>query len=132
MSIALQKIERHWTAIRPLFLIRDEEEYDQATAVLNDLIDIVGSNEDHILAELMELLGSRIGEYEEKNYPIPEANGADVLHFLMAEHALKQADLREIGSQGVVSEILNGKRELNARQIKSLATRFQVSPAVFF
>lgn len=132
MNIALQEIEQHWTAIRPLFLIRNEEEYDQATAVLNNLIDIVGSNENHILAELMELLGSRITEYEEENYPIPEASGAEVLHFLMAEHALKQADLREIGSQGVVSEILNGKRDLNARQIKSLADRFQVSPAVFF
>jgi HTH-type transcriptional regulator/antitoxin HigA len=31
----------------------------------------------------------------------------------------------------VVSEILNGKRELNARQIRALAERFHVSPAVF-
>jgi len=37
----------------------------------------------------------------------------------------------EIGSQGVVSEILNGKRELNVRQIRELANRFHVSPAVF-
>ena len=37
----------------------------------------------------------------------------------------------EIGSQGVVSEVLTGKRELNARQIKRLAKRFNVSPAVF-
>ena len=50
----------------------------------------------------------------------------------MDEHHLKQADLPEIGSQGVVSEILNGKRELNVRQIQALADRFHVSPAVFF
>lgn len=113
-------------------VLQEVGKYNQATAVLDDLIDVVGSNEDYILAELMELLGSRIREYEEVAYPIPAASGAEILHFLMAEHALKQADLREIGSQGVVSEILNGKRELNTRQIKSLATRFQVSPAVFF
>lgn len=83
MSITLQEIERHWTAIRPLFLIRDEEEYDQAVAVLNDLIDLVGSNEDHILAELMELLGSRIGAYEEENYPIPAVSGATVSRYAL-------------------------------------------------
>jgi HTH-type transcriptional regulator/antitoxin HigA len=49
----------------------------------------------------------------------------------MDEHGLKQGDLSEISSQGVVSEILKGKRELNVRQIKALSRRFNVSPAVF-
>ncbi|MEK7734183.1 MAG: transcriptional regulator, partial [Pseudomonadota bacterium] len=53
-----------------------------------------------------------------------------VLKFLMQQHDLLQTDLPEIGSQGVVSEVLAGKRELNARQIKRLAMRFGVSPAV--
>ena len=42
-----------------------------------------------------------------------------------------QKDLFEIGSQGVVSEILNGKRELNIRQIRILAQKFNISPSVF-
>jgi HTH-type transcriptional regulator/antitoxin HigA len=58
-------------------------------------------------------------------------NGAEVLQYLMEEHSLRQSDLPEVGSQGVVSEILNGKRELNVRQIRELAQRFHVSPAVF-
>ena len=62
---------------------------------------------------------------------MPEATGAEVLQHLMEEHDLRQSDLPEIGSQGVVSEIISGKRELNVRQIKELAQRFQVSPAVF-
>jgi hypothetical protein len=37
----------------------------------------------------------------------------------------------EIGSQGVVSEILNGKRQLNTRQVRALNQWFGVSPAVF-
>jgi HTH-type transcriptional regulator/antitoxin HigA len=50
----------------------------------------------------------------------------------MEQHDLRQSDLRkEIGSQGVVSEILSGNRELNTRQIRALAKRFSVSPAVF-
>ena len=49
----------------------------------------------------------------------------------MDEHGLTQSDLPEVGSQGVVSEIIHGKRDLNVRQIRALATRFKVSPSVF-
>jgi HTH-type transcriptional regulator/antitoxin HigA len=49
----------------------------------------------------------------------------------MEERGLKQSDLSEIGTQGVISEILSGKRQLNVRQIKMLSKRFKVSPAVF-
>jgi HTH-type transcriptional regulator/antitoxin HigA len=49
----------------------------------------------------------------------------------MEQHGLRQADLPEIGSQGVVSEILSGRRELNLRQIRALSERFGVSPATF-
>jgi HTH-type transcriptional regulator/antitoxin HigA len=47
------------------------------------------------------------------------------------DNELCQSDLPEIGSQGVVSEILNGKRELNVQQIREMARRFHVPPAVF-
>jgi len=47
------------------------------------------------------------------------------------EHGLKQSDLPEIGSQGVVSEIISGKRQLNVCQLKLLGERFKVSPVVF-
>jgi HTH-type transcriptional regulator / antitoxin HigA len=50
----------------------------------------------------------------------------------MEQHGLKQVDLKaELGSQGVVSEILNGKREINARQARALARRFGVMPMAF-
>jgi HTH-type transcriptional regulator / antitoxin HigA len=49
----------------------------------------------------------------------------------MEEHDLKQSDLKELGSQGIVSEILSGQRRLNVRQIKALSKRFNVSPATF-
>ncbi len=62
---------------------------------------------------------------------MPEYGGADLLRFFMEEHRLSQSDLAEVGSQGVVSEILNGKRDLNIRQIRALSKRFGVSPSVF-
>ena len=51
---------------------------------------------------------------------------------LLTNTGLGQGDLKnEIGSQGVVSEILNGKRQLNLSHIKKLALRFGVKPATF-
>jgi putative endonuclease len=36
------------------------------------------------------------------------------------------------GSEGIVSEVLHKKRELNKKHIEKLSVRFHVSPAVFF
>ena len=130
MMIA-QDIYPHWAVISPILSIRNEDEYDQAIARLNQLLDEVGPDETHPLYELLDTLGTIIHAYEETHYLIPESSGAEVLRYLMEEHELRQSDLPEIGSQGVVSEILNGKRELNVRQIRALAERFGVSTAVF-
>jgi HTH-type transcriptional regulator/antitoxin HigA len=44
----------------------------------------------------------------------------------MDQYELAQSDLSELGSQGIVSEILNGKRNINLRQIKALSQRFNI------
>jgi HTH-type transcriptional regulator/antitoxin HigA len=49
----------------------------------------------------------------------------------MKEYELKQKDLSELGSQGVVSEILNRQRDLNLRQVKALSERFKVPATAF-
>lgn len=131
MTLLTNELQTHWANIAPLLSIRNEREYNAAVKRLNALLDEIGDNEKHPLYGLMDTLGSLITLYEEEYYPIPEATGAEVLRFLMDEHGLAQSDLPEIGSQGVVSEIMNGKRDLNIRQIRGLAKRFKVSPAVF-
>jgi len=45
---------------------------------------------------------------------------------------MSQGDLPEVGSQGVVSEILRGKRDLNVRQIENLSRRFHLPAGAFF
>lgn len=92
----------------------------------------MGTNESHPLYGLLDTLGTLIHVHEEKHMPIDNCSGVEALLYLMEEHELTQSDLSEIGTQGVVSEILSGKRQLNVRQIKLLAERFGVSPAVFF
>ena len=117
--------------VQPLFSIRNENEYDKAIATLNSLIDEVGTNEQHPLYELLDILGTVIYAYEEKYHPIPECNGVEVLKFLMEEHQLEPADLPNLGSPDLVLEILNGERDMTVTHIRTLAERFQVSPAVF-
>jgi HTH-type transcriptional regulator/antitoxin HigA len=131
MTVFTKEIQGHWKSIQPLLAIRNEREYDAAIRRLNQLLDQVGANIRHPLYGLLDTLGTLISAYEADHLPIPKATGMDVLRYLIEEHGLTQADLPEIGSQGVVSEVLNGKRELNVRQIRALAERFHVSPAAF-
>jgi HTH-type transcriptional regulator/antitoxin HigA len=131
MTLVNKELQVHWTNIAPLLSVRNEREYTAAVKRLNELLDEIGDNEKHPLYSLLDTLGTLIHAYEEEHYPIPDVSGAEVLRFLMDEHGLTQSDLPEVGSQGIVSEILNGKRELNIRQVRSLAERFKVSSSVF-
>lgn len=132
LSSELKNIEKLWPSVAEVLSVpHNKRDYLNLCNTLDELIDEVGNNEKHPLATLMETIGLLIAKYEEEKYPIKESNGIEILKWLMHEHGLKQADLSEIGSQGVVSEILTGKRELNIRQIKLLAKIFSVSPSVF-
>lgn len=131
MTVLASEVQDHWTAIRPILTLRDETDYDRAVATLNELLDEIGTDERHPLYDLLDTLGTVIAAYEAEHRELSLPDGRDVLAYLMEEHNLRQSDLPEVGSQGIVSEILNGKRELNVRQIRALAARFGVSPAVF-
>jgi HTH-type transcriptional regulator / antitoxin HigA len=131
MTAIAPELKRQWKAIAPYLTISNEQEYDAAVARLNALLDEVGDDESDPLYGLLDTLGILIETYDNKHYPLPDCNGIDALIYLIEEHSLSQSDLPEIGSQGVVSEILNGKRKLNVRQIQALAERFKVSPATF-
>ena len=95
------------------------------------LLNEAGSNEKHPAMGLVDIIGDLIKDFEAVQHPLPEVAGVQALRFLMEQHGLEQSDLREIGSQGVVSEILNGKRDLNLRQIRALSKRFGISTATF-
>ena len=132
---AAEALTRHFRAISkhvPLRPIRTAADYDSAVASLNGLLDAGVADETHPLADLVATLGELIGDYDAVHYPGIDVAPNEMLRFLMNQHGLKQTDLAaEIGSQGVVSEILNGKRELNLRQMRDLARRFAVPVAAF-
>ena len=132
--INMQKILPAWEQFRTatdISTIRDEAHYTRMTQMLESLLDEAGGDEHHPIMGLVDIVGDLIEDYETEQHPLPETNGIDALKFLMEQHGLKQGDLQEIGSQGVVSEILAGKRELNVRQVRALSQRFGVSTATF-
>ena len=132
MNTQLREIASVWPNIQSVFSVpHNEKDYNNLVNFLDGLIDEVGNNESHPLSSLMETIGSLIEAYESQNYPDTEGDPINALKTLMEEHGLKQSDLPEIGSQGVVSEIISGKRQLNLRQVKLLSERFKVSPGVF-
>lgn len=133
----LNKLIPAWKGLRssvPFFgPIRNEQDYKCMQELMDELLSLVGDDEDHPLADLLDVLGMLVAQYEDENTPElgRHSKPADVLKFLMQQHGLKQSDLREIGTQGVVSEILSGDRQINARQAKALGKRFGVSAIVF-
>jgi len=127
----LSDISAHWVALHEALGVgapmTSEAQYEQALSLVDTLMEDAAALETSPLAGLVTLLADRIREYEARVHPWPGASTpATMLAFLMAQHGLRQSDLPEIGSQGVVSEVLSGKRQLNLRQVQALAQRFGV------
>ena len=122
----------HWPHVAPLLQpARTETEYEALVEALDAVLDAGGADESHPMARLADYLGDLVAEWETRDTMPDSASPLEVLRFLMAQHGLKQVNLPEIGSQGVVSEVLHGKRTLNLRQARALAERFGVSAQIF-
>lgn len=81
---------------------------------------------------LLELLIILIEKFEEASYPEPNVEPDRMLLHLMEARNMKQEELvGVIGSRGVVSEIVNGKRSISKAQAKALGQLFHVSPILF-
>lgn len=136
-NVNLDRLVPAWKGLRkstPFFgPVRNERDYARMQALLDELLEEVGDDENHPLADFLDIVGLLIAQYDQENARrIEPASPQEVLKFLIDQHGLKQSDLRkEIGTQGVVSEVLAGTRKINVRQAKALAQRFGVSPAVF-
>lgn len=126
-----------WTAFQGALPVRigaihNEVEYERVVTFMNSLLDVVGDDEEHALADMLDLVGQLVQDYEASRHALRDAAPNEVLRFLLDQHQLKQTDLAaEVGGQSVVSAILNGKRAINVRQAKALAARFGVAITAF-
>ena len=132
MIAELERLSVAWTQMSEVLSVpHTEAEYLRISSLLDLVVDEVGEHDSHPLASLMETLGTLIDGYEREHVVELPASPVAVLRLLMDEHGLTQSDLPELGSQGVVSEILRGRRQINVRQVRALSARFGVSPAAF-
>jgi HTH-type transcriptional regulator/antitoxin HigA len=116
--------------------IRDEDDYAQALALMDELIE---SYDEY--RPLIEVLSTSIAHWENSADEFVEFNarnsaldsGVAVLRALMDQHQLNTTDFQEeIGGKSMVSMILSGSRQLNKEHIVALSRRFKISPALFF
>ncbi len=110
--------------------IKSDEELDQTVAVIDELLDRPSLSLEE--SDYLNVLGTLVYDYEQKTEPVPDLNGVELLKVLIVERGLLQKDLVPIfKTESIVSDILNGKRQLTVRHIQELAQFFKLSPAVF-
>ena len=70
MAADVQTAQDVWPMLAPVvFVPHAEGEYQRLVAVLDDLIDVVGEDENHPSASLMEVIGMLIEKYEDEHVP---------------------------------------------------------------
>ncbi len=113
-------------------VIRNEADNERFIAALENL-DRRGARMSAAERRLAELLTLLIEDFEEKHYALRPAAPENIVKELMLSNNLRQKDLLDIfRTPSIVSEVLNGKRNLTTEHIRRLSQRFHVSPEVFF
>lgn len=111
--------------------IKDDGELEATQAIIDRLLDRERLSPEE--SDYLNVLGALVFEYEQTQTPIPDIYGVELLKVLIDERQLRQKDLLPIfKTESIVSDILNGKRQLTVRHIQELAEFFNLSPAVFF
>jgi HTH-type transcriptional regulator / antitoxin HigA len=112
-------------------IIRTEEENEKALMIVEKLMHQQHRSPEE--DELYDLLITLIEKFEQEYYaPGDGSIPHSMLLFLMEQRDIKQSDLvGVIGYKGIVSEVVNGKREISKTQAKALGDFFQVDPGMF-
>jgi HTH-type transcriptional regulator/antitoxin HigA len=130
----IKEISQAWTSFRKLVgvtSVRTENDYKRARAIIDALLDIVGDDGEHPLADMLDYFADQVEKYEDEHFPIPSASPREILSFLMEQHGLKQEDLSDCAPQSRISDILAGRRSISKQVAKRLATRFHVHADLF-
>lgn len=116
----------------PLRPIRSEGQMRQARGLLDRYVgrdDLTPGERDYVAA-----LAHFAGDYERDfvTRKLRRLRPVDLLKHLMKENGMNTSDLGAvIGSRGLASEVVNGKRGLSKTLIGRLARRFSVDPSLF-
>jgi HTH-type transcriptional regulator/antitoxin HigA len=111
-------------------VIHNDAELEAYTDALFQLTALENPSCDEV--EAIELLTLLVERYEREHYPIPAADPASVVRFLIEQQNLTQRDLiPQFGSESAVSMFLAGKRNLTLAQVRKLSSRFKLPADAF-
>ena len=111
-------------------VIHDDAELEVYTDALLQLTALESPSRFEL--EAIELLTLLVERYEREHYPIPAADPASVVRFLIEKQNLTQRDLiPQFGSESAVSMFLAGHRNLTIEQVRKLSARFKLPADVF-
>jgi HTH-type transcriptional regulator / antitoxin HigA len=112
-------------AIRP---VRTEEDYKKA---LGEIDRLWGSPQDTPEGDELDIWLALVDVYEKKHYDFPLPDPVEAIEFHMERLGLTPADLQQyIGSRSRVWEVLNRKRPLSLRMIRSLEKGLEIPAAI--
>ena len=98
--------------------IKTEDDYDKALARVDELW---GAEMETPQGDEFEVWITLIEAYENKYHSIDAPDPISALKYYMEQKQLKRSDLsRYFGSKSLVSDVLNGKKNLTLKMIKAL------------
>jgi HTH-type transcriptional regulator/antitoxin HigA len=111
-------------------VITTEEENERALEIAEKLMMVQNRTPEQ--SALLKLLVILIEKFEDDHYQLNAATPQSILQHLMEARGIRQEDLiGVIGSRGVVSEVVDGKRSISKKQAKALGEFFHISPELF-
>lgn len=105
-------------------ILKTEKDYEKALSRLDEIFDAPTNAKEGDEAELLVLL---IEKYEDEHYPIGPPDPIEAIKFRMEQMGMKKKDLAEVlGYKSRVTEILNRKRKLSLKMIRSLHEKLKI------
>jgi HTH-type transcriptional regulator / antitoxin HigA len=106
------------TIVKKVGFIETDREYRTALALADKLMEAKSGSQEEALLNVISIL---IDKYEEEHYPIPHPDPIEAIKFRLEQLGLTTKDLAAyVGGKNRVSEIMNRKRRLTVKMMKSL------------
>ena len=107
--------------IRP---IRNASDHESA---LNRIQALMLSKPDTDAGDELDVLATLVDAYEAKHFPVDSPDPVEAIVFRMEQSGMERKDLEPfIGSRARVSEILNRRRSLSLKMIRTLHTELNI------
>ena len=104
--------------------IKTEQQYNEAMALIETLIDC---DDDTPEMELLELVSILVHDYEQREFPIESLDPIEAIKYQMEELGVKTTEMAElVGGRSRLSELLNKKRPPSIRQVKAISARLDI------